>query len=99
MSGGTHTIEVLQRYDSICREHYRYVYVQGDTIRIIDSIYIFQVREIHDSINIHDTIYEPVEVIPPKYAYYQSCTRIMWGMVIAFTLIIAFVILVAFVRR
>lgn len=85
ISGGTHTIEVLQRYDSICREHYRYMYITGDTIYITDSIYIDRWRIKHDSICRNDTIYVPQYYEPDDY---QFCKRSAIGFYIGIAVMV-----------
>lgn len=59
------SIEVSVRYDSISRDHIRYQELQGDTVRIIDSTYVYCWKIRNDTIQTVDSIPVIVEVPVP----------------------------------
>lgn len=92
--GSTHlqtrdSVRTEYKHDSIYIDRIHKEYIKGDTIRIHDSIYVAQFKEIevHDSIYFHktDSIPYPVEVeklVPYKSGYTRFTSWFFWIVVI-----------------
>lgn len=90
ISGAHSDMTLHMQYDSICREHVRYVWLKGDTIREIDSVLIYRWRVKHDSVCLIDTLYVPQYYEPKDY---QFCKRSAIGLYIGLTLMVLGIIL------
>lgn len=87
-----HDLQIQLQYDSISRDHYRYVWLAGDTVHVTDSIFIDRWRVRTDSIVRVDSIPYPVEVPVPgemtgRQRFLYNSGLIAWSLII-FSLIL-----------
>ena len=95
VTGVAHGIDVRLQYDSISREHVRYVFLTGDTIHERDTIREYKWRVRTDTI----TQFVNVPVEDPRAGYYKRCTSAFWSLVGALAFVVIVLALVAFLRR
>lgn len=97
----------IQR-DTLWRERYRYVYA-GDTIRIVDSVLIWRVKDryVHDTIveTTTDTIHpEPIVITQEsKRSGFDNFLRwsggVLWGLIILIVIAVAAIIFMRITMR
>lgn len=95
----SHDLEVRMRYDSVSRDHVRFMYIKGDTIHKTDSVTIVRWKCRTDTITREVKMDVPVEVPPKDYYFCKRCT---WGLFLLLgvaLLSLGFVFMVKVMRR